>query len=215
MYRKFGKRTLDIVFALAGLILLTPVMVVLALLVRLKLGSPIFFSQKRPGLDGRPFVLHKFRTMTDARDAGGRLLPDARRMTAFGNFLRSSSLDELPELFNVLRGEMSLVGPRPLLMQYLERYTLEQSRRHEARPGITGWAQINGRNAITWERKFDLDIWYIDNQSLWVDMRIIFLTMWRIIKRNGISQPGQATMEEFMGKQVTSAANPTKGNEYE
>jgi sugar transferase EpsL len=215
MYRKFGKRMLDFSIALAALILLMPLISVLALLVRIKLGSPIFFSQKRPGLDGRPFVLHKFRTMTDARDASGRLLPDARRLTRFGSFLRSASLDELPELFNVLKGEMSLVGPRPLLMQYLERYTAEQARRHEVRPGITGWAQINGRNAITWERKFDLDLWYIDNQSLWVDLKIIFLTMWRIINRSGISQPGQVTMEEFMGKQITSATNTTKGHEYE
>ncbi|HEX5732554.1 MAG TPA: sugar transferase [Blastocatellia bacterium] len=215
MYRKFGKRVLDFSAALAALILLLPLISVLALLVRLRLGSPIFFSQRRPGLDGRPFVLHKFRTMTDARDAAGHLLPDARRLTGFGSFLRSTSLDELPELFNVLKGEMSLVGPRPLLMQYLERYTSEQSRRHEARPGITGWAQVNGRNAITWERKFDLDLWYIDNQSLWVDLKIIFLTIWRIINRSGISQPGQVTMEEFMGSQITSATNPTKRHDYE
>ncbi|HJQ68482.1 MAG TPA: sugar transferase [Blastocatellia bacterium] len=215
MYRKFGKRVLDFIVALAALILLAPALAALALLVRLKLGSPIFFSQKRPGLGGRPFILHKFRTMTDARDRSGQLLSDAERLTGFGRFLRSTSLDELPELLNVLKGEMSLVGPRPLLMQYLDRYTPEQARRHEARPGITGWAQVNGRNAITWERKFDFDLWYIDNQSLWVDLKIIFLTVWRITNRSGISQPGQVTMEEFMGTQITSATNSTKGHEYE
>lgn len=157
------------------------------------------FRQQRPGLGGRPFWLLKFRTMTDACDACGNLLPDAARLTSFGLFLRATSLDELPELFNVLKGDMSLVGPRPLLMQYLERYTPEQARRHEVRPGITGWAQVNGRNAITWEEKFRLDVWYVDNWSLWLDIKIIAMTIWKILKREGISQPGEATMEEFIG----------------
>ncbi len=157
------------------------------------------FRQQRPGLHGRPFLLLKFRTMTDARDASGTLLPDAARLTAFGRFLRAASLDELPELLNVLKGDMSLVGPRPLLMQYLGRYTPEQARRHEVRPGITGWAQVNGRNAISWEEKFRLDVWYVDHQSLWLDIRIIAMTIGKILKREGISHPGQATMEEFTG----------------
>jgi sugar transferase EpsL len=151
-------------------------------------------------LHGKPFTLYKFRTMTDARDAQGNLLPDAERLVPFGRFLRSTSLDELPELWNVLRGDMSLVGPRPLLMQYLERYTPEQARRHEVRPGITGWAQVSGRNALTWEEKFALDVWYLERFSFWLDAKIIFLTAWKILKREGISQPGQATMEEFRGR---------------
>ena len=168
-------------------------------MIRCKLGTPVLFRQQRPGLGGRPFWLLKFRTMTEARDAAGNLLPDAQRLTGFGRFLRATSLDELPELLNVLKGDMSLVGPRPLLMQYLDRYTPEQARRHEVRPGITGWAQVNGRNAITWEEKFKLDVWYVDNWSLWLDIKIIFMTVWKIFKREGISQPGQATMEEFRG----------------
>jgi sugar transferase EpsL len=199
MYRKFGKRVLDIGAALVALILLTPLIVVLALLVRLKLGSPIFFSQKRPGFGGRPFILHKFRTMTDARDNRGQLLPDSERLTRFGKFLRASSLDELPELFNVLKGEMSLVGPRPLLMEYLVRYTPEQSRRHEAKPGITGWAQINGRNAINWEERFKLDVWYVDRVGFLLDLKIIFMTLAKIIRREGISADGHPTMPVFMG----------------
>ena len=174
-------------------------MIILAFMIRCKLGTPVLFRQQRPGLGGRPFWLLKFRTMTEARDARGNLLPDAARLTAFGRFLRATSLDELPELLNVLKGDMSLVGPRPLLMQYLDRYTPEQARRHEVRPGITGWAQVNGRNAITWEEKFKLDVWYVDNRTLWLDIKIIFMTIWKIFKREGISQPGQATMEEFMG----------------
>ena len=174
-------------------------MIILAFMIRCKLGTPVLFRQQRPGLGGRPFWLLKFRTMTEARDARGNLLPDAARLTAFGRFLRATSLDELPELLNVLKGDMSLVGPRPLLMQYLDRYTPEQARRHEVRPGITGWAQVNGRNAITWEEKFKLDVWYVDNWSLWLDIKIIFMTVWKIFKREGISQPGQATMEEFRG----------------
>ena len=195
----FGKRLFDLVLTVPALVLFSPVLVVLAIFVRLKLGSPILFRQIRPGLNERPFNILKFRTMTDTRGADGVLLSDAERLTRFGRFLRATSLDELPELFNVLKGDMSLVGPRPLLMQYLERYTPEQARRHEVRPGITGWAQVNGRNAITWEEKFKLDVWYVDNWSLWLDIKIIAMTIWKILKREGISQPGQATMEEFKG----------------
>lgn len=177
---------------------------ILAILVLFRHGLPVFFAQQRPGLHGKPFYIYKFRTMTNARDTNGQLLPDEQRLTRFGQFLRSTSLDELPELFNVLKGDMSLVGPRPLLMQYLERYTLEQARRHEVRPGITGWAQINGRNAITWEEKFKLDVWYVDNCSLWLDSKILALTIWKVLRREGISQQGQATMSEFLGTQETS-----------
>ena len=199
MYRRWGKRIFDLVLTVPAFIVLSPVLLILALLVRVKLGAPVLFRQRRPGLHGEPFTIYKFRTMTDARDADGQLLPDAERLTALGRFLRSASLDELPELFNVLKGEMSVVGPRPLLMQYLNRYTSEQARRHETRPGITGWAQINGRNAITWEQKFTLDVWYVDHQSLWLDLKIIALTIWKILKREGITAPGQATMQEFTG----------------
>jgi lipopolysaccharide/colanic/teichoic acid biosynthesis glycosyltransferase len=174
-------------------------MLVIAVLVRVKLGKPVLFSQERPGLRGRPFRLYKFRTMRDLRDADGRLLPDEERLTKFGRFLRASSLDELPEMVNVLKGEMSLVGPRPLLVTYLNRYTPEQARRHEALPGITGWAQVNGRNALTWEDKFCLDVWYVDHQSLWLDVKILFLTLWKALKREGINAPGSATAPEFMG----------------
>ena len=198
-YRRFGKRLLDILVTLPALILLSPLLASLALLVSAKLGTPVLFRQQRPGLNGRPFTIYKFRTMTDARAVNGQLLSDAERLTGFGRFLRSSSLDELPELINVLKGEMSIVGPRPLLMQYLERYTPQQARRHEVRPGITGWAQINGRNAITWEQKFELDVWYVDHVSLRLDVKIIALTVWKTLKREGISQPGQATAEEFRG----------------
>ena len=200
VYRRFGKHFFDLALAILACIVLSPVLIGIALLVRVKLGSPVLFRQRRPGLNGKPFTLYKFRTMADERDASGLLLPDADRLTRFGRFLRSTSLDELPELINVLKGEMSLVGPRPLLMQYLERYTLQQARRHEVRPGITGWAQINGRNAITWEQKFELDVWYVDHLSLALDIKIIALTAWKTLKREGISQPGQATMQEFMGK---------------
>lgn len=197
------KRTFDLIASLLALVLLSPLLALIALLVRLKLSSPILFRQQRPGLHGEPFILYKFRTMTDARDAQGNLLPDAERLTRLGRFLRSASLDELPALFNVLKGDISLVGPRPLLMQYLDRYTPEQMRRHEVKPGITGWAQVNGRNALTWEQKFALDVWYVDHWSLWLDLKIIALTIWKILKREGISQPGQATMEEFMGSDVS------------
>jgi len=193
------KRLLDAVVAAIGLVLLSPLMAVLALLVRARLGSPVLFAQERPGLRGRPFRIWKFRTMKEGRDASGAPLPDERRLTALGRFLRSTSLDELPELFNVLRGDMSLVGPRPLLMEYLALYTPEQARRHEVRPGITGWAQVNGRNAISWEEKFALDVWYVDNRSLLLDLRILALTAAKVLAREGISQEGRATMERFTG----------------
>lgn len=193
------KRILDLSAALLGLILLAPIILILAILIRLKLGSPILFTQARPGLHGKPFRMIKFRTMTDARDADGNLLPDSVRLTAFGRFLRSTSLDELPELWNVFKGDMSLVGPRPLLMEYLPRYSSEQARRHEVRPGITGWAQINGRNAISWEEKFKFDVWYVDNQSFWLDLKILMLTIKKVFVREGISAKGEATMQKFTG----------------
>lgn len=193
------KRLLDLTAALFGLILLSPLILVLILLIRQKLGFPVFFTQVRPGLHGKPFKMIKFRTMTDARDADGNSLPDNIRLTAFGRFLRSTSLDELPELWNVLKGDMSLVGPRPLLMEYLPRYTHEQARRHQARPGITGWAQVNGRNAISWEEKFKFDVWYVDNQSFWLDLKILFLTIKKVFMREGISAEGEATMPKFTG----------------
>lgn len=193
------KRALDFLSALGGLFLLAPVLTVLALLVRRLIGSPVLFSQVRPGLGGRPFLIFKFRTMTNKRDEKGELLPDDQRLTAFGQFLRTRSLDELPELFNVLKGDMSLVGPRPLLMEYLERYTSEQARRHEVRPGITGWAQVNGRNAISWEEKFALDVWYVNNQSFLLDLKIIWKTLLRVVRREGIISAGHATMPVFMG----------------
>jgi sugar transferase EpsL len=199
MNRQAVKPLFDFVISVIALVLLSPLLIVIALAVRRKMGSPIFFSQERPGFKGMPFTLYKFRTMIELSNAEGHQRPDAERLTLLGRFLRSTSLDELPELFNVLKGEMSIVGPRPLLTQYLSRYTPEQARRHEVKPGITGWAQVNGRNAITWEEKFNLDVWYVDHQSFWLDLRIIFLTIWKILKREGISQPGQATMEEFKG----------------
>ena len=200
--RQIIKRFIDIFGSLAGIIVLAPVFVVIALLVRRRLGSPVLFRQRRPSLYGKPFMILKFRTMTDTRDTRGNLLADAERLLPFGRFLRSTSLDELPELLNVLRGEMSLVGPRPLLLQYLGRYTPAQMRRHEVRPGITGWAQINGRNALSWERKFELDTWYVDHYCFWQDVKILLRTVWKIARRDGISQPGQATAEEFKGGSV-------------
>ncbi|NLO88838.1 MAG: sugar transferase [Clostridia bacterium] len=197
----FLKRFIDIVLSLIGLIILSPLMIIIAVLVFINLGSPVLFRQVRPGLHGRPFVLYKFRTMRDLRDDEGHLLPDELRLTRFGRFLRSTSLDELPELFNVLKGEMSLVGPRPLLMEYLERYTPEQARRHEVKPGITGWAQVNGRNAISWEEKFKLDVWYVDNWSIVLDFKILLLTFIKVLKRESISADGHATMPEFKGSQ--------------
>jgi sugar transferase EpsL len=206
LYRAFGKRFLDLFLTVPALILLSPLYGILALLIRLRMRSPVLFRQMRPGLQARPFALLKFRTMNDERDEEGNLLPDGKRLTGLGRLLRSTSLDELPELFNVVKGEMSLVGPRPLLMQYLERYTPEQARRHEVRPGITGWAQVNGRNAISWEEKFKLDVWYVDNVSFWLDLRIIAMTIWKILKREGITQPGHATAEEFMGPHADAYA---------
>jgi sugar transferase EpsL len=196
---EFRKRLFDLILVIPSLFLLSPLLAALAILVRIKHGSPVLFHQQRPGLNGQPFMLHKFRTMKDACDAQGNLLPDERRLTRFGCFLRSTSLDELPELFNIIKGDMSLVGPRPLLMAYLDRYTPEQARRHEVKPGVTGWAQINGRNAISWEKKFKFDIWYVEHYSLWLDVKIIAMTIWKTIKREGISQAGHATMEEFRG----------------
>jgi sugar transferase EpsL len=200
LYAQHGKRLLDMLLTAPFLLVCAPVVALVALCVRLRLGSPVLFCQQRPGLYGRSFTLLKFRTMTEARDGQGHLLPDAERLTPLGRFLRSTSLDELPEFLNVLRGDMSLVGPRPLLMKYLERYTPEQMRRHDVRPGITGWAQVNGRNAITWEHKFALDVWYVDHLSCWLDLKIVVLTVWRIVRRDGINEPGQATAQEFMGR---------------
>jgi lipopolysaccharide/colanic/teichoic acid biosynthesis glycosyltransferase len=196
---KAMKRAFDFLAALVAILLLWPVILTVALLVRLHLGSPVFFRQQRPGLHGKLFEVIKFRTMHDMVDVYGNLMPDAERLTSFGRFLRATSLDELPELWNVLKGNMSLVGPRPLLMQYLERYSPEQARRHEVRPGLTGWAQVNGRNALSWDERFKLDVWYVDHQSFFLDMKIILMTTWKILKREGINQPGQATMEAFRG----------------
>jgi lipopolysaccharide/colanic/teichoic acid biosynthesis glycosyltransferase len=193
------KRSFDIVIATAALVLLAPLLLAIALLVRWRLGSPVLFAQDRPGLGGRPFRLVKFRTMTNAPRADGTPASDAERLTPFGRFLRSTSLDELPELYNVLVGDMSLVGPRPLLMEYLPLYNAHQRRRHDVRPGITGWAQVNGRNAISWERKFDLDVWYVDNASFALDLKILWLTAWRVLRREGISGAGSATAERFTG----------------
>lgn len=193
------KRFFDIGISGSALVVLFPVLTGVAVLVRYKLGAPVFFRQDRPGLYGRPFQMIKFRTMLDATDTQGNVLPDEVRLTQFGRFLRSTSLDELPELWNVLKGDMSLVGPRPLLMEYLPLYSKEQARRHEVRPGVTGWAQVNGRNAVSWEDKFKMDVWYVDNQSLWLDIRIIFLTIKKVLVRDGISAEGEATMTRFMG----------------
>jgi lipopolysaccharide/colanic/teichoic acid biosynthesis glycosyltransferase len=193
------KRAFDLLIAIPALAVLAPVLALVAMLVRLKLGSPVLFRQQRPGLNGAPFELVKFRTMADRRGPDGALLPDGERLTSFGKFLRASSLDELPELWNVVKGEMSLVGPRPLLMQYLPLYDAEQSRRHAVRPGLTGWAQINGRNALSWEEKFAADIWYVDNRSLWLDIRILWRTLLAVLGREGISAAGDATMPPFTG----------------
>jgi len=193
------KRLFDLIVTLTVISLFWPVILLVALLVHTKLGSPVLFRQTRPGLHGKPFEIIKFRTMRDAIGPDGQPLPDCDRLTPFGRFLRSTSLDELPELWNVLKGEMSLVGPRPLLMQYLDRYTSRQARRHEMRPGITGWAQVNGRNAISWDDKFELDVWYIEHQSVILDLKILWLTVGSVFKREDVCQPGHATMEEFMG----------------
>ena len=194
------KRLFDIVASLTALVLLSPVLLIVALLVRRKLGSPVLFRQVRPGLHGKPFEMIKFRTMRDAFDENGKPLPDSERITPFGRFLRSTSLDELPELWNVLKGDMSVVGPRPLLMKYLPLYTEEQLKRHEVRPGVTGWAQVNGRNALSWEKKFELDVWYVHNHSLYLDIKIIILTLRKVLCREGINGAGEATMSPFKGK---------------
>ncbi len=193
------KRLFDLLLSIGLLLALALPLLLLWALVRRKLGSPVLFRQVRPGLHGRPFMMVKFRTMTDERGADGELLPDAQRLTSFGRFLRATSLDELPELWNVLRGEMSLVGPRPLLMEYLPLYSPEQARRHEVRPGITGWAQVNGRNALSWEERFKLDVWYVDHRSLWLDLCILWMTVRKVIVREGISAQGEATMPRFTG----------------
>ena len=193
------KRLFDFIVALSASLILLPVIMIVALLIRLKLGSPILFTQDRPGLNGKIFKMMKFRTMLDGKDKHGNLLPDDERMTPFGAFLRSTSLDELPGLFNVLKGDMSLVGPRPLLVQYLPLYSNEQARRHNVRPGITGWAQVNGRNTISWDEKFKLDVWYVDNQSFWLDIKILLLTVKKVFVREGISADGHVTIEPFKG----------------
>lgn len=193
------KRGFDIIVSLTLLILSAPFLLVLALLVRRNMGSPVLFRQQRPGLNGKPFVMLKFRTMTSQRDTNNNLLPDAQRLTALGKFLRSSSLDELPELINVVRGEMSLVGPRPLLVEYLPLYSLEQARRHEVRPGVTGWAQVNGRNTISWETKFAYDVWYVDHGTFLLDLKILCRTLLKVVQREGISEAGQATASPFEG----------------
>ncbi|WP_422445596.1 sugar transferase [Thermoanaerobacterium sp. DL9XJH110] len=196
------KRIFDFSAALIGLFLLSPLMLVIAVLIWLTMGPPIIFKQARPGLNGKLFTMYKFRTMTDVKDERGNLLPDEKRLTPLGNFLRHYSLDELPELWNVIKGDMSLVGPRPLLPEYLPLYTPEQARRHEVKPGITGWAQINGRNAITWEEKFKLDVWYVDNWNLWLDLKILWLTIVKVLHREGISAKGYATMPKFRGSGI-------------
>lgn len=193
------KRFFDFSIALLALFLLLPVLILVSCMILILIGRPILFVQKRPGRHGKTFNMFKFRTMTNTLDASGRLLADSERMTRFGQFLRSTSLDELPELLNVLKGDMSLVGPRPLLIDYLPLYSERQSRRHEVRPGISGWAQVNGRNALSWEEKFELDVWYVENRTLWLDLKILILTVWRVIKRDGISQDGEVTMSKFTG----------------
>lgn len=201
------KRLFDFLVSLTALILLSPIIALVAWKIRINLGSPVLFRQTRPGLDGKPFNMVKFRTMRDAVDDKGNPLPDTERMTSFGDKLRNSSLDELPELWNVLKGEMSLVGPRPLLMQYLPLYSPEQARRHEVRPGVTGWAQINGRNAISWEEKFKLDVWYVDNRSFWLDIKILMLTVKKVFVKEGISAEGHVTIAPFTGQEQQGTGN--------
>jgi len=193
------KRIFDLISGLVGIIIFAIPFLIIIIIIKTISKGPVFFKQFRPGRNGKLFILYKFKTMTELKDESGNLLPDEKRLTKIGIFLRRFSLDEIPELWNVMKGDMSLVGPRPLLEEYLERYTPEQSRRHEVKPGITGWAQVNGRNAITWEEKFKYDIWYVDNKTLWLDFKIIFMTIIKVIKGEGISYPGQATMEEFKG----------------
>jgi len=198
------KRLFDIIVSLLTLIFLSPVIGVTALLIRSKIGSPVLFKQQRPGFNEKPFYVYKFRSMTDERDEQGELLPDDVRLTSFGKVVRKLSLDELPQLLNVLKGDMSFVGPRPLLMEYLPLYNERQARRHDVRPGITGWAQVNGRNAISWEEKFELDVWYVENWSFWLDIKILFMTVLKVFKSEGISQDGQATMTKFKGTIASS-----------
>ena len=193
------KAIIDIILSVIGLFLLMPFLVIISLIILFSFGSPLFFRQARPGLQNTPFTFYKFRTMIDEKDKSGNLLPDEKRITKLGHFLRKTSLDELPSLWNVLKGDMSLVGPRPLLMEYLLLYSDEQMRRHEVKPGITGWAQVNGRNAISWEEKFKLDVWYVDNRSLWLDIKILIMTIWKVLKGEGISHSGHVTMEKFQG----------------
>jgi sugar transferase EpsL len=210
--RSTAKRFLDILLSAVGLVVAAPILFATALVVRFRMGSPVLFRQKRPGLHGKPFILLKFRTMTDERDNEGNLLPDSRRLTRAGSTIRRFSLDELPQLWNVLRGDLSIVGPRPLLMQYLDRYTPEQARRHAVKPGITGWAQVNGRNALSWEEKFRLDIWYVDNWCVSLDFRILVRTLLMVISGKGLSQEGHATMEEFMGTGCESCQSSDSEN---
>nr|WP_281423112.1 sugar transferase [Paenibacillus oenotherae] len=204
--RHFSKRAVDLCISVPAVVALLPLLAVTALAVRMKLGSPVLFRQQRPGRYGNPFMLFKFRTMTDGKDSSGRDLPDEVRLTAFGKLLRRLSLDELPQLLNVIRGDMSLIGPRPLLMEYMGLYTPEQARRHDVRPGITGWAQVNGRNALTWEDKFKLDVWYVDHGSLLLDCKIVFITIVKVLKREGIQQEGQATVRKFAGSRNAERA---------
>jgi sugar transferase EpsL len=200
------KRAFDCAVALVGLIVLAPLLAIAALAIGLGLGRPVIFAQRRPGRHGRPFVLYKFRTMSDARGADGRLLPDRERLTRLGRLLRRTSVDELPELVNVIKGDMSLVGPRPLLMEYLPRYTAEQARRHDVRPGITGWAQLNGRNTLPWERRFALDVWYVEHQSCRLDLTILWRTVWTALAQAGVSQPGEGPEQEFRGRPAATDA---------
>jgi sugar transferase EpsL len=195
------KRLIDLILVIPGLILISPILALVAVICRITQGSPILFQQKRPGYHGKIFTLYKFRTMCTPSRMDGVPLPDSRRMTRLGRFLRSTSLDELPELFNILKGDMSLVGPRPLLIAYLSRYSTEQARRHDVMPGLTGWAQVNGRNALSWEDKFQLDLWYVDHWSVWLDIEILFLTFWKVIQREGITPVGEVDVEEFKGNQ--------------
>lgn len=209
-----AKRLFDIIASAAGIVAISPILAGAALGVRLTLGSPVLFTQHRPGLNGEPFTIYKFRTMSDERGPDGELLPDEQRLTTFGEFLRSTSIDELPELFNVLKGDMSLVGPRPLLMRYLELYDDFQARRHEVRPGITGLAQVNGRNQLSWDEKFEHDVWYVDHHNLWLDIKILARTVWQVLRRDGISQEGEATVEYFTGNEdddSSSTAESTAG----
>lgn len=220
-YRKFFKRSIDLVLSVTGIILLLPFGLFLFPLISLSNNGPVFFFQFRPGLNGKPFRFTKFKTMTDRRDSSGKLLPDKFRLTGFGRILRSLSVDEFPQLYNVLKGEMSLVGPRPLLMDYLDLYSKRQARRHEVRPGITGWAQINGRNSVSWEEKFEMDVWYVDNMSFWLDLKILGITLMKVIKRESINSPGSDTMERFKGSGSVPDANfntlsiETKTTNYE